>query len=161
MSTNLYKQCPNCNRWFTKQQTFRHHIRACRRAMRTFSKERDMIDATVAAISIKMMVIVNTLVRIVISPSWIVVIFIQNQASRPVGGENVGHNLCCHHRHSHEGTLVQLLYTSHLPHGMTNNCRRLDCCSHDGTAGQSLSTSHLPTVMMLPSERYEALARII
>ena len=35
MSTNLYKQCPNCNRWFTKQQTFRHHIRACRRAMET------------------------------------------------------------------------------------------------------------------------------
>jgi hypothetical protein len=35
MSTNLYKQCPNCNHWFTKQQTFRHHIRACRRAMGT------------------------------------------------------------------------------------------------------------------------------
>ncbi len=45
-----------------------------------------MIDATVAAISIETMVIVNTLVHIVISPSWIVVILIQNQASRPVGG---------------------------------------------------------------------------
>ncbi len=45
-----------------------------------------MIDATVAAISIKMMVIVNTLVRIIISPSWIVVILVQNQASRPGGG---------------------------------------------------------------------------
>jgi hypothetical protein len=45
-----------------------------------------MIDATVAAISIKMTVIVNTLVRIVISPSWIVVILVLNQASRPVGG---------------------------------------------------------------------------
>ncbi len=45
-----------------------------------------MINATVAAISIKMMVIVNTLVPVVISPSWIVVILVQNQASLPVGG---------------------------------------------------------------------------
>ncbi len=45
-----------------------------------------MIDAAVAAISIKMMVIVSTLVRIVTSASWIVVILVQNQASRPVGG---------------------------------------------------------------------------
>jgi hypothetical protein len=34
MSTNLNNQCPNCNHWFTKQKLFRHHIRACRRAIK-------------------------------------------------------------------------------------------------------------------------------
>ena len=32
MKTNLNQQCPNCNRCFTKQKSFRLHIRACRRA---------------------------------------------------------------------------------------------------------------------------------
>ncbi len=25
-------QCPNCNRWFTQQRSFKHHIRYCRHA---------------------------------------------------------------------------------------------------------------------------------
>jgi hypothetical protein len=27
----LTKQCPNCNQWFTKQKSLRHHIRHCKR----------------------------------------------------------------------------------------------------------------------------------
>ena len=33
MTTKLNTQCPNCYRWFTNQKSFRHHIRACRRAI--------------------------------------------------------------------------------------------------------------------------------
>jgi hypothetical protein len=33
MSTKLNTQCPNCHHWFTNQKSFRHHIRACRRAI--------------------------------------------------------------------------------------------------------------------------------
>ena len=33
MATKLNTQCPNCHRWFTNQKSFRHHIRACRRAI--------------------------------------------------------------------------------------------------------------------------------
>ncbi len=33
MTTKSNTQCPNCYRWFTKQKSFRHHIRACRRAI--------------------------------------------------------------------------------------------------------------------------------
>jgi hypothetical protein len=32
MSTQSNKQCPNCKRWFTRQKSFKHHIRHCRRA---------------------------------------------------------------------------------------------------------------------------------
>jgi hypothetical protein len=33
MSTKSNKQCPNCKRcWFTTQESFKHHIRHCRRA---------------------------------------------------------------------------------------------------------------------------------
>ena len=31
MSIQLSKQCPNCQRWFTTQKSFKHHIRHCRR----------------------------------------------------------------------------------------------------------------------------------
>ncbi len=31
MSIQLSKQCPNCKRCFTKQKSFKHHIRHCRR----------------------------------------------------------------------------------------------------------------------------------
>jgi hypothetical protein len=31
MSTQLNKQCPNCQRWFTTQKSFKHHIRHSRR----------------------------------------------------------------------------------------------------------------------------------
>ena len=33
MTTKLNTQCPNCQRWFTTQKSFKHHIRACRRAI--------------------------------------------------------------------------------------------------------------------------------
>jgi hypothetical protein len=32
MSTQSNKECPNWNRWFTTQKSFKHHIRHCRRA---------------------------------------------------------------------------------------------------------------------------------
>jgi hypothetical protein len=32
MSTQSNKQCPNCNCWFTRQKSFKHCIRYCRRA---------------------------------------------------------------------------------------------------------------------------------
>ncbi len=31
-STQLNKQCPHCQSWFTRQKSFKHHIRCCRRA---------------------------------------------------------------------------------------------------------------------------------
>jgi hypothetical protein len=31
MSTQLSKQGPNCQRWFTTQKSFKHHIKHCRR----------------------------------------------------------------------------------------------------------------------------------
>ncbi len=34
MSIQPNKQCPNCQRWFTRQESFKHHIRHCRRANR-------------------------------------------------------------------------------------------------------------------------------
>ena len=33
MTTQLNTQCSNCYWWFTNQKPFRHHIRACRRAI--------------------------------------------------------------------------------------------------------------------------------
>ncbi len=32
MSTQSNKQYPNCKCWFTRQKSFKHHIRHCRRA---------------------------------------------------------------------------------------------------------------------------------
>ncbi len=31
MSTQSSKQCPNCKCWFTSKNSFKHHIRHCRR----------------------------------------------------------------------------------------------------------------------------------
>jgi hypothetical protein len=31
MSTQLNRQCPNCEHWVTTQKSFKHHIRHCRR----------------------------------------------------------------------------------------------------------------------------------